>query len=142
VEKAALHNDLQVLLIKRKTWTFWKNVRDGALNYIADMHAKRRQLLSHSKARLIQNTYRAHLGRLQSRSAEAVDGAAVSAAAASSASQYQHQQKRLPSKAAAILKRKSVVAMSKTASASVGPSPALSKVEETAPAMSNRRTSM
>jgi hypothetical protein len=100
----------QALLAKRKTWTYWKNVRDGALNYIADMHAKRRHLVSHFKARLLQNAYRAHLTRARQR------GLLVAAATDTLQSEESKvgvafQQKRLPSKYA---KRKSVVPPSAT----------------------------
>jgi hypothetical protein len=117
----------QVLQAKRKTWAFWKNLRDGALNYIADMHAKRRQLLWHTKARLLQNTYRAHLTRVRSRPSAAV----VELESSDPASPIDHsksgsafQQKRLPSKALDIRKRKSVLTTSVGPIAASSSSPA------------------
>ena len=105
----------QVLLFKRKTWTFWKNLRDGALNYIADMHAKRRQLMWHHKARVLQNSYRAHLTRVRARGLSTSPASAFASAHAAKPNSGEHpkagsafQQKRLPSKAIEIRKRKSV----------------------------------
>ena len=104
---------MQALQAKRKTWTFWKNLRDGALNFIADMHAKRRQLLWHTKARLVQNVYRAHLERMRSRGVPVVKerdfASVVAVAVENSKSGSAFQQKKLPSKALDIRKRKSVL---------------------------------
>ncbi len=108
-----VYHTVQVLQAKRKTWTFWKNLRDGALNYIADMHAKRRQLLWHTKARLVQNVYRAHLARMRSRGVPVIKerdfASVVAVAVENSKSGSAFQQKRLPSKALDIRKRKSVL---------------------------------
>ena len=118
----------QALHVKRKTWAFWKNVRDGAMNYIADMHAKRRQLIAHFKARLLQTAYRAHLTRVRQRalspahaSETAHDHAAEDAKGSSA-----FQQKRLPSKAMSIRKRKSVVPVSGASSTVVSAAAAAS----------------
>ncbi len=102
----------QVLLFKRKTWTFWKNLRDGALNFIADMHAKRRQLMWHHKARVLQNSYRAHLTRVRTRGLSALTAASAHAAKPNSLEQPKagstFQQKRLPSKAMEIRNKHNV----------------------------------
>jgi hypothetical protein len=86
------------------------------MNYIADMHAKRRQLMWHHKARVLQNSYRAHLTRVRARglsTSPASASASTHAAKPNSVEQPKagsaFQQKRLPSKAMEIRKRKSVV---------------------------------
>jgi hypothetical protein len=116
----------QVLQAKRKTWAFWKNLRDGALNYIADMHAKRRQLLWHTKARLLQNTYRAHLTRVRSRPSAVIELETSNQASPPdhSKSGSAFQQKRLPSKALDIRKRKSVLITSVVPNTAASLSPA------------------
>jgi hypothetical protein len=136
----------QVLQAKRKTWAFWKNLRDGALNYIADMHAKRRQLLWHTKARLLQNTYRAHLMRVRSR-----PSAVVELETSNQASPTDHskpgsafQQKRLPSKALDIRKRKSVLTTSVGPNSTAFSSPASTAASPNPPtthAINERRES-
>jgi hypothetical protein len=99
------------------------------------MHAKRRQLILHFKARLLQIAYRAHLNRVRQRSLPAVAAPAIVHDALQpeeSKTGFTFQQKRLPSKAIAIRNRKSVALNSGTsntampAAAAVGASAAAS----------------
>ncbi len=85
------------------------------------MHAKRRHLLSHFKARLLQNAYRAHLLRVRERGQPVPSVAAPeSAHVASPIEEFKEgvafQQKRLPSKYA---KRKSVAPFSGTSNTTI-----------------------
>jgi hypothetical protein len=100
------------------------------MNYIADMHAKRRQLVAHFKARLLQTAYRAHLTRVRQRALSPAHASETAHDQSSRADDAKgssaFQQKRLPSKAMSIRKRKSVVPVSGTSSTVVSAAAAAS----------------